>query len=371
MRVLVWSQYSWPYIGGTEIQAMRLWPELRARDHEVTIVSGQAHDAQAGTETVGGVPVHRLPLREALAAGDARRVAALCRDVGALRRRVAPDVVVVTSLGPLDLFLHQSARSHPAPLVVTPQQDIPARLLGPTALPGRTLRAAAWVVCCSASIRADLCAVVPELGARSSVVYHGVPLPPASGAPPLAPPRLLGIGRLLRFKGFDVALHALRRVRDRVPEARLTLAGDGPERLALEELARQLGVRDAVDFVGWVHPEQVAALMATATLVLMPSRWEGLPLVALEAQAAGRPVVASRVGGLPEGVADGETGRLVPPDSPAALADAVLALLATPTALARMARAARDRAVRVFGVARCVDDYEALLTEVSRRATAA
>jgi glycogen(starch) synthase len=371
VRVLVWSQYSWPYIGGTEIQAQHLWPELRARGHEVTVVSGRAHDAQADAETVSGVPVYRLRLREALVSGDPRRVAALCRDVAALRRRVAPDVIVVAALGPLDLYLDMSARSHPAPLVVTPQQDIPARLLEPAALPGRTLRAARWVACCSASIRDEVCAAAPELRPRSSVIYHGVPLPPAPGPPPLDPPHLLGIGRLVPFKGFDVALQAFRRVLDRLPRARLTLAGDGPERTALEHLAARLGVRDAVDFVGWVHPGRVQALMSAATLVLMPSRWEGLPLVALEAQAAGRPVVASRAGGLPEVVVDGETGRLVPPDAPEALADAVLALLARPVELARMGHAARERAARVFDQVRCVDEYAALLEEVSSRMSVA
>jgi glycogen(starch) synthase len=198
-----------------------------------------------------------------------------------------------------------------------------------------------------------------------------VPLPPAPGPPPLDPPHLLGIGRLVPFKGFDVALQAFRRVLDRLPRARLTLAGDGPERTALEHLAARLGVRDAVDFVGWVHPGRVQALMSAATLVLMPSRWEGLPLVALEAQAAGRPVVASRAGGLPEVVVDGETGRLVPPDAPEALADAVLALLARPVELARMGHAARERAARVFDQVRCVDEYAALLEEVSSRMSVA
>jgi glycogen(starch) synthase len=371
VRILVWSEYSWPYVGGTEIQAMLLWPELLARGHDVTIFSGQAHHVQANTEAVRGVRIHRLPLRAALASGDPRRVAALCRDVSALRRRVAPDVVVVASLGPLDLFLHESSRSHPAPLVVTPQQDIPPRLLGPSTLPGRTLRAAQWTVCCSASVRDEVCAAVPELRARTSVIYHGVPLPPDPGPPPLDPPRLLGLGRLLSFKGFDVALRAFRVVRAHAPRARLTIAGDGPERRALEELAARLDLQDVVDFVGWVHPERVVALMATATLVLMPSRWEGLPLVALEAQAAGRPVVASRVGGLREAVADGETGSLVPPDSPAALADAVMALLSSSDALAHMGRTARARTAQVFGVTRCVDEYEALLDEVSGRTTAA
>jgi glycogen(starch) synthase len=298
-------------------------------------------------------------------------VAALCRDVAALRQRVAPHVVVVASLGPLDLFLDMSVRSRPAPLVVTLHQDIPPRFLGPTALPGRTLRAARSVVCCSASIREEVCAAVPELRPRSSVIYHGVPLPPEPGPPPADPLRLLGIGRLLPFKGFDVALQAFRLVLDRVPRARFTLAGDGPERPALEQLATRLGVREAVDFLGWVHPARVPALMATATLVLMPSRWEGLPLVALEAQAAGRPVVASRAGGLPEALADGETGCLVPPDSPVDLAEAVTTLLSSPDALARMGRAARTRAGRVFGLTRCVDEYEVFLESVSSRNTAA
>jgi len=137
---------------------------------------------------------------------------------------------------------------------------------------------------------------------------------------------VLGLGALERRKGFDVLLSALGTCRERV---RLVLVGDGSQAAALDRQAEALGV--ALMRLGF--RDEVASVLAAADIVAVPSRAEGLGIAALEAMAAGRPVVASRVGGLVEVVDHEETGILVSPDEPAQLA----------AAIERLARSAEDR----------------------------
>jgi glycosyltransferase involved in cell wall biosynthesis len=130
---------------------------------------------------------------------------------------------------------------------------------------------------------------------------------------------VLAVGRLVGEKGFDVAIRAVAR-----SGQRLVLVGDGPQRRSLEKLA--LEVRADVTFLGSVAPSQIADLYRMAKVVVVPSRREGFGLVAAEASASGRAVVASRVGGLTDIVRDGVNGNLIEPDDVEALAAALLAL---------------------------------------------
>jgi glycosyltransferase involved in cell wall biosynthesis len=190
-------------------------------------------------------------------------------------------------------------------------------------------------------------------------VHYGLDELPAPWAPnpelglPADARVLLAVARLERQKGVDVALRALAAVRRSEPRAVLVVLGEGPERGALEALARELGVADAVFLPGRVG--DVAALLAASDLLVHPARWEGFGLGPLEAMLAGKPVVASRVSSLPELVADGATGRLVPPDDPDALAGAVCDLLADAPLRARLGEAGRERARVEFSVARMAD----------------
>src|SRR5205823_12324570 len=129
----------------------------------------------------------------------------------------------------------------------------------------------------------------------------------------------------------DVAtlLHAAALVVRQRPAFRLRIAGDGPCLPALRGLAKQLGLDDQVAFLGEVR--DVAGLLATARLFVLPSLTEGISLTLLEAMSCGLPVVATRVGGNPEVIVDGQTGLLVPPGDPPALAAAILQLLGDET----------------------------------------
>jgi glycosyltransferase involved in cell wall biosynthesis len=137
----------------------------------------------------------------------------------------------------------------------------------------------------------------------------------------------LNVGALKERKGHEQLLRALALVRDRGVELRLEIVGDGPLRRPLETLARDLGVEDSVSFSGALAKEEVAARMRAANFLVLPSLWENAPVVAVEAMASGLPVLASRVGGIPEMVRD-EAGVLVAPGDVTGLAGGLAAMAA-------------------------------------------
>jgi glycosyltransferase involved in cell wall biosynthesis len=158
---------------------------------------------------------------------------------------------------------------------------------------------------------------------------------------------VLVLGALERRKGQDVLLDAVDALGERGGEVRVVLCGEGSERPALETRAEAAAGR--VLLTGF--QEEVAPCLAAADVVVVPSRHEGLGVAALEAMAAGKPVVASRVGGLAEVVVDGESGLLVPPEDPAALATALARLLDDPALRTRLAATGQVRVMRDHGIA--------------------
>lgn len=178
--------------------------------------------------------------------------------------------------------------------------------------------------------------------------YDPAKFPAAADSPPAGgDATLLGfVGRLVDQKGCDVLINALPALLERHPGVRLRVVGDGPERARLEALARRLSVESAVDFVGY-RPTSAALMRAFATVVV-PSRYEPFGIVAVEAMASSRPVVASAVGGLSEIVEDGKSGLLVPPDDPDRLSRALIRMVEAPEARATMGAAARRRVDEKF-----------------------
>jgi glycosyltransferase involved in cell wall biosynthesis len=232
---------------------------------------------------------------------------------------------------------------------------------------------AAWVTACSDDLRRRAIALgaAPE---RIETLPYGVdvnrfaPNPAAResvrarlgiGAAPL----VVSAGRLVRKKGFDVLIEAARLLRERIPEVRVAIAGDGD--LRDELAARAVTAGNAVHLVGNLSQDDTAQLVAAADVVAVPSvhdeagNVDGLPNFALEALASGTPVVASNVGGLPDAITDGVTGRLVPERNAAALAEAIAQLLRDPETRGRLGSEARRRVARDFGWNRVAERLEA------------
>jgi glycosyltransferase involved in cell wall biosynthesis len=167
---------------------------------------------------------------------------------------------------------------------------------------------------------------------------------------PLQPPRharnvrFLSIGRLVDRKGTDVLIRAFRRVLADLPEAELLIAGDGPQRVKLEQLAKRAGCSSRIQFLGFVAHDQTHRLYEQADIVVFPSTFpEASGRVAVEAGLVGRPVIASRIGGLPE-IIGTQCGVLVAPGNEEELAAQMLALASDPERQERIVRAAREQA---------------------------
>ena len=193
---------------------------------------------------------------------------------------------------------------------------------------------------------------------RFVVVHYGISA--RDGASPYSgtEPRLLCVGRLIPIKGHLVLLRALARARLRVPGLMLDIAGRGPLEPSLKAFARELGIEDAVRFLGFVAPVERA--IEDAAIIVVPSLGEGFGMVALEAMERARPVIASAVGGLPEIVADGETGVVVPPADADALAEAMVVLAGDLERSAAMGLTGRKRALAEFTPERSAERIEEL-----------
>ncbi len=234
------------------------------------------------------------------------------------------------------------------------------------------------VTTCSEAVRRH---AIETLGIRPGLVHtlpNAIEIPEAEGDPRArervrrelgAGPEDLLVGTLGRLmepkKGLVVFLAAARSLLRHVPRARFVVVGDGPQRAALEERATREGVSHCTVFAGMRR--DVAEVMRALDLFVQPSLWEGFGLTALEAMAVGTPVVATRVGGVPEAVVDGETGLLVPPGDAEALAAACARLLADRDLAARLGRSGMERVRAQFDIERLVGQIEALYRELLER----
>jgi glycosyltransferase involved in cell wall biosynthesis len=351
-------------VGGSERHLLALLPALRTRGVDAAFVGldDPAHDSDPFYELLDA-PAERLACPRDLDP-------LLLRRVRATLKRLKPDVVH-THLVHADVYGTLAALGTRAAVVSTKHNDDPFRA-GPFRHLERLL-----------ARRVDRVIAITDALARFSVERGGLPAGKVdvvhyglaaaepwgeSAAPPPGGPLLLSVSRLVPQKGLDVALRALAPVRERVPDARLAVLGEGPERAPLQALAGELGLADAVLLPGRVA--DVRGWLDAAELLVHPARWEGFGLALLEAMLAAKPVVATRVSSIPEIVVDGETGYVVPPDDAAAVAAAIVRLLEDDALRARLGAAGLERARREFSVDRMADAtlavYERALA--SRRA---
>jgi L-malate glycosyltransferase len=172
------------------------------------------------------------------------------------------------------------------------------------------------------------------------------------------PRRILMTAGLRPIKGLDVLVQAAAHITAKVRDVEFIIVGEGPDREPALRQARDLGVADRFSFLG--HREDVPALLSSADIFVLPSRSEAFPNAVLEAMAAGLPVVASAVGGIPEVVADGHTGRLVPPDDPSALARALVGMMNDPGGAAALGQAGRRVVEEQYSLPAMIARFEQL-----------
>jgi len=212
----------------------------------------------------------------------------------------------------------------------------------------------------------------PESLRKIRLIRCGLPLEqfrfgehrPSKGAPA----RVISVGRLVDYKGFDVLIRACGILRDRGCELRCRIAGEGPERQALEGLVRSLGLEDVVALEGARRQDEVVRLLEEADLFVLAcvtghdGQQDGIPIVLMESMAIGVPVVSTKLSGIPELVMDNKTGLLATPGDPWHLAAAMERMLADPELVSRLVQGARRRVESEFDIRNSVsmlcDEFE-------------
>lgn len=217
---------------------------------------------------------------------------------------------------------------------------------------------AACVIACNPDAAADL----SRRGAKVKLLPHGVDLDRFRPAPLTLcePVRLLAVGRLVEKKGFHILIEAVRRLSF---PFYLRIIGEGPERARLAAAILEAGLSESVELCGGMTHTDLPGQYAKADIILVPSIQtgvgdrDGLPNVVLEAMASGRPIIGSDVGAIGSAVAQGETGMLLPPGDPSALAGALETLVRTPGLSIKFGQAARRRVERDFELGACTERF--------------
>jgi glycosyltransferase involved in cell wall biosynthesis len=368
-------------MGGPALHVAYLTAGLRERGYDTTLVAGtlaRGEDSMAFVAEELGIDVTRIPelQREISPLRDVRAALRVAR----LIRRVRPQILhthtaKAGAIGRLAAMLAGDAR--PPIVVHTFHGHVlhgyfdPLRARAFALLERRLARETTCLIAVSPEVRDDLVALGVAPAEKFAVVRLGIELDRrvAAGRNGRAETRrVLGIpadaftvgwiGRMTGIKRTDDVLLAFRGLRRRGVEARLCLVGDGPDRERIETRAHDLGVVRETLFLG--YQEEVARFYSAFDAFVLSSANEGTPVTAIEALAAGTPVVATRVGGVPDVVRDGEDGFLVEPGDTEALAERLAALAADDALRERMGAAGRARVVPRYAVSRLVDDIDHL-----------
>ncbi len=267
-----------------------------------------------------GIPVTVIPWH-----GRRSDVAGMMR-VGRWLRKHHPDIVHLHNGGRTARVLCRMAG------VKAVAQHVHGQVVEPdlSSISNLQFRGADTVIACAQAVADCL------RGCHAEVIYAGIDA--ATSAPPEPPPsgpfKIGAAARLIPLKNIEAAIEANARLMNQGIEVQTEIAGQGPSEASLRVLAVQLGVGDRVQFLGW--RQNLGELLASWHVLVMPSLHEGFPIAALEAMAAGRTVVASRVGGLPELIEDGVSGVLIPAGDTGALVRSLRELALNPRRLKEM-----------------------------------
>jgi glycosyltransferase involved in cell wall biosynthesis len=377
LRVLLFYGWCIHDLGGAELSVLNLAEGLMAAGHSVGIVD--TGDIGPNEKSLGplnipysSIPNIRIPTGLRSWASFVRAL----RQLRALLRKFRPDILSVQApVIQTPVVVAASWLPHQWRLAVTAHGSDVRKMLSlyPVLRPwqNRLFKRADAVIAVSQSVLQDVLNLCPSVRDKAVVIRNGVDRSWfGNSAAQIADNGryVLFVGRFHFIKGVDLLLHAWSMIQGQLPGLTLWLIGEGQEFRSLNSLSEQLGVSESVRFKGYKTQRELPDLYRDAEVVVVPSRNEGLPLVVLEAGASGAICVATNVGGIPETILDGVTGFLVDPDSPEALAQAMLRVLFLPESQKRrMSAAARAHIEQQFNQATMVASYEQIFQSMFQR----
>jgi 1,4-alpha-glucan branching enzyme len=370
MNILMIPHLYHPRIGGVEICVKNLCRELQKKGHNVEIVTSRLPRKLPQRETIDGVVVNRLPFR--LASSNPLSIlkfiirASECivkmliivrnkkidiinlhyisdNAIYALMLSYVKRISLITNIHGSDIE-HDSVRGKMYEWVVR-----------------RTLERSAKVIFNSNyMLLKTMENFNVSIDRKSVVIGNGVDISEADileKSKEAPSPFILGIGRLVQYKGFDILIRSFASVLGRYPDIKLVLAGDGPERRNLEILIRNLGIEESVLLYGFRDRKDIQQLLVSCKFLVVPSRREPFGIVILEAMAAQKAVIAMEVGGVPDLVKQGENGILIKSHDPHDLAAAMTYLLEHPEIADALGKRGRSTVIDRFEWKIIADKY--------------
>jgi glycosyltransferase involved in cell wall biosynthesis len=333
MKVLFVTSLYAPHVGGIETMISELSAEYKKRGIVVSVLTKKWPQELAEDAVINGVSVYRV-----LSARSCEEFVGLVRSVAYRSPELKADIIHVVGMRrPLPAIALLLSHVWSVPVIATvaggevPHEDDPDTLA--VWEDGRDVVSFVFsesdlVTAVSNSTSNDFLKL--EIPHRKLITqYAGIDLDFIESCPvlDLGKSYILSLRRLVPSKGINILIDAFSLIHAYFTEIHLVIAGDGPERSVLEEQVRDLGLQDVVEFIGTVSLEQGIGLLKNAACTVVPSISEGGGLVNVEAQAAGCPVVASRVGGIPEYVEDGVSGLLFESGNKVDLAEKIRTVL--------------------------------------------
>jgi glycogen(starch) synthase len=356
MKILFWTDGFWPRLGGIETQGFEFIKAMQERGHEFRVV---AHLDQGlkREEIYRNIPIRRFDFSAIIE----KRDLSLFQSIQTYLESIQPDIIHLNATSGGSSFAFSIfQKMFRAPQIAT--IHAPAVYENTFAPIIKKILSTVDQICCVSNwVLGEMEKHLPLLKSKMQMIYNGLPMPQIVPSPlSFSPPTLLLFGRIVKEKGFDTALHAFSHLLKGIPDAKLVIAGGGPLKPSLEKLALELSLSASVTFTGVLNEEEVLANYNRASLVIVPSLIESFGLVILESMQMGRPVIASRVEGVPEVVVEGVTGLLIPPSDPHALCQAIESLIKNPAIAIEMGIQGRQRASKRFTIEQNANQYEEL-----------
>ncbi|MEM8857428.1 MAG: glycosyltransferase family 4 protein [Chloroflexota bacterium] len=360
MKVLFWLNTFLPDLGGIQSFTADLMPHLIDKGHEITMIADHGRKMRPPFSYHGDVPVHTFNMIRPVFSKNLAGIVKARKGIVEVIREVQPDLVHMHTCGPEIFYFLQIFKNISTPTLTTIHNNYSQIGIDPSEKTGfgKMLSKVDYITTVSQNSLDWLLSSRPDLESKSEALINGISFQEHDLQPlPWDPPIVLYLGRIDEQKRIDLLLKSFQLTLPNVPNAKLRIVGDGTlldEQIAL---ASELGIQDSVEFLGRIDHSEVPDMLNQATVLVLSSDFEGLPIAALEAHQMGRPIVSTDVGGMGELVIHGETGLLVKKGDVVGFADALSSVLQNREMTESFGEAAKQHVKIKFSMEECAAKY--------------